>query len=111
MRNLMCLLLLAFTSHSALSQIKATVLDSTTKKPIPYVNVWVEGENNGTSCDKTGSFTLDINTDKTITLSAVGYQKKNIKTIDITDLIYMKPQAIELNELVINKSKNSLRYR
>ena len=37
-------------------QVSSVVISSDTKERIPYVNIWVENENNGTTSDKTGAF-------------------------------------------------------
>lgn len=101
-----CLFLLVLTSFSSFSQIKGTIQNSTTKDPIPYVNIWVEEGNIAGSADENGNFSLQTDTSKTITFSAVGYSNVSIKASEINAVVLMKPQTIQLNEVVIDRSKN-----
>lgn len=100
------LLLLVLTSFTSYSQIKATIQDSTTKEPIPYVNIWVEEGKIAISADENGNFSLQTDSSKTISFSAVGYNNSRIKASDINSVVLMKPQTIQLNEVVIERSKN-----
>ena len=50
---------LAFTllfGYSLFGQITAKVIDSETSQNIPYVNIWVENENTGTTSNEKGKF-------------------------------------------------------
>jgi CarboxypepD_reg-like domain len=49
-------LVLVFLCCSLQAQIKGVVEDSLTGKPIPYVNIWVENENIGTTSEENGTF-------------------------------------------------------
>lgn len=101
-----CLLFLAFTSFTALAQIKGIIQDSETKQPIPYVNIWVEEKNIEFNADENGGFTLpDVAASSKIALSAVGYAKTTITVSDITAAIRLKPKSIELNEVTIENKK------
>lgn len=108
-----CLLLLAFTSFSGFAQIKGTIQDSTTKEPIPYVNISVKGEKGmELSSDENGNFILHDGVDKTgtIYLSAVGYANTSLNVSEVSSIILLKPQPIEIAEVVIEgkKSENSV---
>lgn len=108
-----CLLLLAFTSFSGFAQIKGTIQDSTTKEPIPYVNISVKGEKGmELSSDENGNFILPDGVDKTgtIYLSAVGYANTSLNVSEVSSIILLKPQPIEIAEVVIEgkKSENSV---
>ena len=48
------------------AQIKGKVIDEN-NQPIPYVNIWVEGENVSTTSDVDGQFLLNIKEEKTLT--------------------------------------------
>lgn len=103
-----CLLLLAFTSISSLAQIKGTIQDSTTKEPIPYVNISIQGEKTfALSADENGNFTLpeNLKQESDIYMSAVGYANTSVKISAIKDIIFLQPQPIELNEVVIGTKK------
>lgn len=110
MRTQFCLLLTALISFSAFAQIKGQILDSTTKEPIPYVNIWIEGEENGATANEIGEFILaKADADKTIIFSAVGYGETRIKVNAIKPVINLEPKAIELDGLTIVPRKNKLK--
>ena len=56
--NKIILFFLFSTSLSA--QIKGVVKDSITKEPIPYVSIWVENKDIGTTTDEKGYFLLQL---------------------------------------------------
>lgn len=87
---------------------KGLVLDAKTAVSIPYVNISIVDSKSGTSSDEEGSYALIIyseDLDKTITLSSLGYQNRDIKVTEFLKLtkIYLKPSIEELNEVVITK--------
>ena len=47
-------------SFSLSAQIKGVVVDEN-NKPIPYVNIWIENENIGSTSEDDGSFKIDYN--------------------------------------------------
>lgn len=107
MRNKLYLLFLALTSFSAFAQVKGTIKDNTTKEPIPYVNIWIEGEDNGTTSDENGNFVLPTGADTTkrILLNSVGYAPAYVKISDIGESILLAPKPIELKEVnIANKT-------
>jgi carboxypeptidase-like protein len=62
-------------------KIKGTIHDSETNKPIPYVNIWVEGEIIGTTSDLQGRFTLKkVPVNKFILFSAIGYKTYRVSS-------------------------------
>lgn len=96
-------ILLLITS-SLSSQIKGVVKDSISGKPIPYVNIWDENENIGTTSEENGTFSLNGIREKNIVFSAFGYEKRTIKA-DQTSNVFLKPKVFELNEVIIEKRK------
>lgn len=107
MHNKLYLLFLALTSFSAFAQVKGTIKDNTTKEPIPYVNIWIEGEDNGTTSDENGNFVLPVGADTTkrILLNSVGYAPAYVKISDIGESIPLAPKPIELKEVnIANKT-------
>ncbi len=85
------------------SQIKGIVIDAVTKNPIPYVSIWVENENNGTTAEENGQFQLTIaGKSKNLLFSALGYEKKTL-AISSEMKVEMTPSTIELNEVQITK--------
>ena len=59
------------------AQIKGNVVDEN-NNPIPYVNIWVENENIGTTSKEDGTFTINANEDKKLVFSALGYENKTV---------------------------------
>ncbi|MEZ4854348.1 carboxypeptidase-like regulatory domain-containing protein [Flavobacterium sp.] len=106
MKEKRLLLILLFVSNFTFSQLKGIVKDSISGKPIPYVNIWVENETIGTNSEENGSFVLNISEEKNIVFSALGYQTKTVSSTEITE-VFLVPAAIQLNELVIEKPKNT----
>ena len=95
--------LLIFISCSLSAQIKGVVKDSLTGKPIPFVNIWVQNENIGSTSEENGSFTLDTKQGKILIFSTLGFEKKIIKASDASE-VNLKPIAYSLDEVVISKS-------
>ena len=48
-------------SLSLSAQIKGVVTDSLSGKPIPFVSVWSENQNIGTTSEEDGTFTINTN--------------------------------------------------
>ncbi|MGG7035210.1 MAG: carboxypeptidase-like regulatory domain-containing protein [Flavobacterium sp.] len=105
-------MLLLTNSTSLLAQISAIVLNDETKAPIHYANIGVEDEQTGTFTNEDGKFILNnISPKKRLFFSAVGYEKLEKTAHDISDTIYLKPQAIELSEVRIIKKQNLLNFK
>ena len=100
MRTVLFLLL----SVSLSAQIKGIVKDSLSGKPIPFVNIWVENENIGSTSEENGSFFINtIGNGKKLIFSTLGYEKKIIKASEAS-IVNLKVMAYSLNEVVISKS-------
>jgi hypothetical protein len=97
-------LLLVFITCSVSAQIKGVVKDSLTGKPIPYVNIWVENENIGSTSEENGTFSINTTAKgKRLIFSTLGYEKKIIKASETLE-VNLKLTAYSLNEVVISKS-------
>lgn len=96
--------LLIFISCSLSAQIKGIVKDSLTGKPIPYVNIWVQNENIGSTSEENGTFFINTtSTGKRLIFSTLGYEKKIINSSEASE-VNLKLTAYSLNEVVISKS-------
>jgi hypothetical protein len=93
-------------SFSVSAQIKGVVVDEN-NKPIPYVNIWVENENIGTTSEEDGTFNINT-TQKSqhFILSSLGYETKKT-TISQATIIVLKSKVITLDEVVISKPQNT----
>jgi hypothetical protein len=89
------------------AQIKGTVLNAVDKKPIPYVNIWIENDNIGTTADEGGKFVLPTPKDnQSLIFNALGYENKTILASEIDGLVYLVPKVFELNEVLVVSPKN-----
>ncbi|MGK4566540.1 carboxypeptidase-like regulatory domain-containing protein [Flavobacterium sp. 3HN19-14] len=74
-------------------------------KPIPYVNIWIENENAGTTADADGVFSININdVNKVLVFSAVGFENKKIAAAN-AEKVVLKRAITLLDEVVVRKPK------
>ena len=96
-------LILLFTATSLSAQVaELTLLDASTKQPIPNVEVYYTRSLNGTITNEEGKLRIAVEND-TLTLSHIGYATKKIFT-DKTfakATVYLNPQEIQLDEVVL----------
>lgn len=98
------LIFLLFTT-SLSAQVKGQVVDAN-NQPIPYVNVFVQNETIGTSTNEDGSFFLPINQEKQLIFTALGYEKKIIKSSEAS-LVKLIATSYQLNEVVVLNKKET----
>ncbi|MGL2999733.1 carboxypeptidase-like regulatory domain-containing protein [Flavobacterium sp. RSSB_23] len=87
--------MLLFAFQFSFSQLKGVVKDSISGQPIPYVNIWVENENIGTTSELDGTFTINTTSDKVLVFSAVGYLRKKARVADNQGILL----SLEVNHL------------
>ena len=104
MKKLLAITILLI-SNLCFSQLKSVIIDSETKEKIPFVNIWVENENIGTTSNESGEFTLENSSGEFLILSSLGYENKRIEISKISDTIFLNSKITELDEVII-KSKN-----
>ena len=96
--------------------IDALVIDQSTSKPLPYVNIGFIDKAVGTVSNEKGEFTLTYDESKitdtdVIQISSVGYQtiklpaKGLYNLLSTTNKIYLKPEVEALEETVIYADK------
>jgi hypothetical protein len=101
-----CLFLLFLISMISFGQINGVVKDRVSNEPIPYVNIWVENENIGTTSNENGAFTLDTDEKtKTIIFSSIGYETEKVNSESIKDVVRLNPKIINLKEIAVSPSK------
>ncbi|PKP19264.1 MAG: hypothetical protein CVU07_00210 [Bacteroidetes bacterium HGW-Bacteroidetes-23] len=93
-------------SFTLTAQISGTVKDSTTGKPISYVNIWVENENIGTTSNENGFFNLALNDNKNIVFSALGYETKTISSLEVKNVL-LHPKIYQLEEVIVENLKKT----
>ena len=81
------------------AQTKGVVVDES-GKPIPYVNIWVEDENIGTTSEENGEFSIAASANKNLIFSILGFEKRILKASEASNVI-MKAVSFQLDEVVI----------
>ena len=96
-------LILLFTATALPAQVaELTLLDVSTKQPIPNVEAYYTRSLNGTITNEEGKLRIAVENDS-LTLSHIGYATKKIFT-DKTfakATVYLNPQEIQLDEVVL----------
>lgn len=87
-------------------QLKSVIINSDTKEKIPYVNIWVESENIGTTSNEKGEFKLEIDSTKIILFTAIGFETKKISSDLIKETLELKPITTELDQVIISSKKS-----
>jgi hypothetical protein len=100
---LFAFILILFNAHS---QFNGIVKDSVTQQPVPFVNIWIDGETIGTTSNENGEylFKQDI-IGKRIVLSSIGYKKKTIVVISEEQVILLQPEAVHLREVIVKAKR------
>ena len=95
------ILIFLIVSQFAFSQIKGVVKDSISGEPIPYVNIWVEGEQIAGTTEANGVFNLPY-TGKGVFLvfTSVGYQRKRVPLAS-AGTVLMQPESYILEEVTL----------
>ena len=89
------------------AQVKGVIIDEN-NKPIPYVNIWVEDENIGTTSEENGSYSIYVeDKNKVLIFSALGFETKKVK-ISEAEKVVLKETAFQLDEVIISKSKSTV---
>jgi hypothetical protein len=86
-------------SLSISAQTKGVVVDES-GKPIPYVNIWVENENIGTTSEENGAFSIPASANKNLIFSILGFEKRVLKASEASNVI-MKAVSFQLDEVVV----------
>lgn len=94
-------------SYIIFGQVKSIVIDSITKKPIHYTNIWIKNKDIGTTSNEKGEFKIlkKIDNTDTILFSAIGYKTKQIKSNQIEKWVILSPNATQLPEVIIFSNK------
>jgi len=104
----------SFFANSAFSQntkVYGKVVDEITKEPVPFVNVFFNKTNIGTTTDINGKYLLETSIKEvdSISFTFVGYEKlsKAIQRGKTQDMnVQLKTGSVSLNEVVIKPGEN-----
>jgi len=100
-------LILFIAAFSLSAQVKGIVKDNSTGEPIPFVNIWVENENIGTTTEINGTFSINVKEkDKKLIISVLGYETQTLKQAEFMN-IELTPKLYELNDVVVFMKKQS----
>lgn len=100
-------LLLFSIVFSLSAQVKGIVKDNSTGEPIPFVNIWVENENIGTTTETDGTFVINVKgKDKNLIISVLGYETQTLKQTEFMN-VELTPKLYELNDVVVLMKKQS----
>jgi hypothetical protein len=107
MKQRILLPLLLLINVLVFAQHKGIVTDSISGKPIPFVSVWSENQNIGTTSEENGEFSINTNEkSKKLIFSALGFEKKSVKISEAKN-VKLIPVAYQLDEVVISPSKKT----
>ena len=112
MRRFIVLIFLSllFIEISGQNFISGIVTDEISKEKLAFVNIVVnENGTLGTTSDIDGNFIIRSKEEiRNLTFSFVGYETKKVDINESEDNIYvrLKPQNIELTEIIIDGTKN-----
>lgn len=98
-----CIIFFLFINCSLLAQTKGIVHDID-GNPIPYVSIWIEDENTGTSSEENGTFFLENPKNKNVLFSAVGFKDKILKFSEVSNVI-LERQVFQIDEVVVQSPK------
>lgn len=103
------LFVLSSTLHYG-QTLTARIIDSVTKKPVPYVTVQLN--NRGMITNEEGRFTFilkgDVAPTDSLQISSIGYASIHKPIEAFTEgTIYLKPKAIELNPVIVTNKNYS----
>ena len=104
MKKLLAIIFLLISNFS-FSQLKAVIIDNETQEKIPYVNIWIENKNIGTTSNENGEFSIDTSNGNFLILSSLGYVNKRIEISTISESISLIPKITELDEVILSSIK------
>jgi hypothetical protein len=101
--------IIVFFSYAQEYSVKGRVIDSDTKKPLAFVNIVINNENQGGTTDIDGKFYLSsYKKIELLKLSYVGYNSLTFPVKDASKnlLIKLKQKQVELSEVIIVPGEN-----
>lgn len=97
--------LLYFIGFIGFAQTKGVIKDSLSGNTIPYVSVWVENENIGTTSEENGEFVINVSDkSKNLVFSALGFERKVVKVSESL-IVSLSPSAVQIGEILISNNR------
>jgi hypothetical protein len=102
MKHLRMLIVLFLFTGDLFSQIQGYILNKETNAPVIFANIWVAGEDVGTTSDSLGYFRFEKDfRNKSLIISSIGYERAEV-LIDSTFLhIFLVPVMYEIREVTV----------
>ena len=105
---------LSLFAQQGTQSIRGTVIDNASNVPLPFVNVFIQNTNDGTTTDSLGNFTMqNISVGRyNIQVSMIGYEPFILKEIQVTSgkevflNISLKENVTSLAEVVVKPKVN-----
>ena len=97
---------LLIVSQIAFAQIQGKVID-VSGNPVPYVNIWVENANIGTTSEADGTFKINVTSDQILVFSAVGFETLKT-TADHNKTFVLAEARYELEEVLVSRRSKPL---
>ncbi|MFD2891760.1 carboxypeptidase-like regulatory domain-containing protein [Flavobacterium chuncheonense] len=104
--NKLLVILFFIISNVLFGQIKGVVFCKNSNAPIPYVNIWIENENIGTTSNNDGEFEIVDSRGKFLILSCLGYETAKIDLENVPSKIFLNPTSFTLNEVTVTRGKD-----
>ncbi len=80
MKRLFLSTFIAFLAAQLMAQVTGVVIDSKTRKPLEFVNVYYDGKGYGEQTDEDGQFVIkEDSTWHELTVSTMGYERQVVK--------------------------------
>jgi hypothetical protein len=99
------LLIVECTGFAQRTSYKSKIIDSVTKKPLPFVNIVLKRKTTGTFSDEAGSFQLQGDLKDSLLISHIGYIRITIPMNVPRESVELTSQPGTLQEVVITSSR------
>ena len=116
MRCIYSFIILLFSSSlysNDVFSVKGIILDKINQEPIAGVNIIIENDDNGTSSDNEGRFSLELKNpnENKLVFTMIGFKDTSIvinqTNNDQTIKVFLNPKAIKMNAITVHSHKES----
>ena len=116
MRCIYSFIILLFSSSlysNDVFSVKGIILDKTNQEPIAGVNIIIENDDNGTSSDNEGRFSIELKApnENKLVFTMIGFKDTSIvinqTNNDQTIKVFLNPKAIKMNAVTVHSHKES----
>ena len=116
MRCIYSFIILLFSSSlysNDVFSVKGIILDKTNQEPIAGVNIIIENDDNGTSSDNEGRFSIELKapSENKLVFTMIGFKDTSIvinqTNNDQTIKVFLNPKAIKMNAITVHSHKES----